>query len=82
MEQQVFHRFNVLGEDSHSISPFAMAMERRRPPAVPAVGGGFETAGSANSAIAHAEILLKAENFKVELSPMHRHPDEAGLIGA
>src|SRR5947199_979428 len=32
-------------------------------------------------AIARTEIVLKAESFKVEMLPIHRHPDDAGLIG-
>jgi ROK family protein len=47
-----------------------------------AVGGGFRDSRLGELAIARAEILLKAENFKVEMLPIHRHPDEAGLIGA
>jgi predicted NBD/HSP70 family sugar kinase len=42
----------------------------------------FAPAGSGELAIARAEIVLKAENIKVELLPIHRHPDDAGLIGA
>jgi hypothetical protein len=47
-----------------------------------AVGGGFRDSRLGELAIARAEILLKAENFKVEMLPIHRHPDDAGLIGA
>ena len=46
------------------------------------VGGGFRDSRLGELAIAHAEIVLKAENFKVEILPIHRHPDDAGLIGA
>jgi hypothetical protein len=47
-----------------------------------AVGGGFRDSRLGELAIARAEILLKAENFKVEMLPIHRHPDDAGLVGA
>jgi ROK family len=46
------------------------------------VGGGFRASRLGELAIARAEIILKAGNFKVEILPIHRHPDDAGLIGA
>ena len=46
------------------------------------VGGGFRASRLGELAIARAEIVLEAENFKVEILPIHRHPDDAGLIGA
>jgi hypothetical protein len=46
------------------------------------VGGGFRASRLGELAIAPAEIVLKAESFKVEILPIHRHPDDAGLIGA
>jgi predicted NBD/HSP70 family sugar kinase len=46
------------------------------------VGGGFRASRLGELAIARAEIVLKAESIKVELVPIHRHPDDAGLIGA
>jgi predicted NBD/HSP70 family sugar kinase len=46
------------------------------------VGGGFSNSRLGELAIARAEIILKAENFKIEMLPIHRHPDDAGLIGA
>jgi predicted NBD/HSP70 family sugar kinase len=46
------------------------------------VGGGFRASRLGELAIARAEIVLKAENVKVEIVPIHRHPDDAGLIGA
>ena len=33
-------------------------------------------------AIARTDIILKAEDFKVELVPIRYHPDDAGLIGS
>jgi hypothetical protein len=46
------------------------------------VGGGFRASRLGELAIARAEIILKAENFKVEMLPIRRPPDDAGLIGA
>jgi hypothetical protein len=46
------------------------------------VGGGFRASRLGELAIARAEIVLKAGNFKVEILPIHGHPDDAGLIGA
>src|SRR4051794_19951986 len=46
------------------------------------VGGGFRDSRLGELAIARAEIILKAEDFKVDLVPIRFHPDDAGLIGA
>lgn len=46
------------------------------------VGGGISNSRLGELAIARAEIILKAENFKIEMLPIHRHPDDAGLMGA
>ncbi|MCA1453094.1 ROK family protein [Bradyrhizobium sp. BRP22] len=46
------------------------------------VGGGFRDSRLGELAIARAEILLKADSLKVEMRPIHSHPDDAGLIGA
>src|SRR3954447_13134899 len=46
------------------------------------VGSGFRDSRLGELAIARAEIILKAENFKIEMLPIHRRPDDAGLIGA
>jgi predicted NBD/HSP70 family sugar kinase len=46
------------------------------------VGGGFRDSRLGELAIARAEIILKAEDFKIEILPIRHHPDEAGLIGA
>src|SRR6202165_28181 len=45
------------------------------------VGGGFRESRVGELAIARADILLKAEEFKVDLVPIRYHPDDAGLIG-
>jgi predicted NBD/HSP70 family sugar kinase len=45
------------------------------------VGGGFRQSRVGELAIARADIILKAEDFKVDLVPIRFHPDEAGLIG-
>src|SRR6201995_680248 len=46
------------------------------------VGGGFRDSRLGALAIARTEILLKSEDFKIDLVPIRAHPDEAGLIGA
>ena len=46
------------------------------------VGGGFRDSRLGELAIARTEIILKAEDFKIDLMPIRHHPDEAGLIGA
>jgi hypothetical protein len=46
------------------------------------VGGGFRDSRLGELAIARAEIILKAEDFKIGMLPIHNHPDDAGLIGA
>jgi predicted NBD/HSP70 family sugar kinase len=45
------------------------------------VGGGLRESRVGELAIARADIILKAEDFKVDLVPIRFHPDEAGLIG-
>src|ERR1700754_1291226 len=45
------------------------------------VGGGFRESRLGEIAIARTEIILKAEDFKVDLVPIRFHPDDAGLIG-
>jgi predicted NBD/HSP70 family sugar kinase len=46
------------------------------------VGGGFRDSRLGELAIARAEIILKDEDFKIEIMPIRHHPDDAGLIGA
>ncbi len=46
------------------------------------VGGGFRDSRLGELAIARTEIILKAEEFKIEMEPIRHHPDDAGLIGA
>jgi predicted NBD/HSP70 family sugar kinase len=45
------------------------------------VGGGFRQSRVGELAIARTDILLKAEDFEVDLVPIRFHPDDAGLIG-
>jgi predicted NBD/HSP70 family sugar kinase len=45
------------------------------------VGGGFRESRVGELAIARTDIILKAEDFKVDMVPIRFHPDEAGLIG-
>ncbi|WP_291856575.1 ROK family protein [Bradyrhizobium sp.] len=46
------------------------------------VGGGFRQSRVGEIAIARTSLLLKAEDFDVDLVPIRFHPDDAGLIGA
>jgi predicted NBD/HSP70 family sugar kinase len=46
------------------------------------VGGGFRQSRVGELAIARTNIILKAEDFDVDLVPIRFHPDDAGLIGA
>jgi ROK family protein len=45
------------------------------------VGGGFRESRMGELAIARTEIMLKSEDYKVDLVPIRFHPDDAGLIG-
>ena len=45
------------------------------------VGGGFRESRFGELAIARTEIILKEDDFKVDLVPIRFHPDDAGLIG-
>ena len=45
------------------------------------VGGGFRQSRVGELAIARTDIILKAEDFKIDLVPIRFHPDDAGLIG-
>ncbi|MFH1340548.1 MAG: ROK family protein [Pseudomonadota bacterium] len=45
------------------------------------VGGGFRQSRVGELAIARTDVLLKAEDFKVDLVPIRFDPDEAGLVG-
>jgi hypothetical protein len=45
------------------------------------VGGGFRQSRVGELAIARTDLILKAEDFKVDLMPIRFHPDDAGLIG-
>jgi hypothetical protein len=46
------------------------------------VGGGLRDSRLGELAIARAEIILKSEDFKIDMRPIRYHPDEAALIGA
>jgi ROK family len=46
------------------------------------VGGGFRDSRLGELAIARTEIILRDEDFKIEMRPIDFHPDEAALIGA
>jgi predicted NBD/HSP70 family sugar kinase len=45
------------------------------------VGGGFRQSRVGEIAIARTDLILKAEDFEVDLVPIRFHPDDAGLIG-
>src|SRR3954469_23307974 len=45
------------------------------------VGGGFRQSRVGELAIARTDIILKSEDFKVDVVPIRFHPDKAGLIG-
>src|SRR5881398_3191541 len=45
------------------------------------VGGGFRDSQLGELAIARAEIIVKAEGFRVDMLPIRFDPDDAGLIG-
>jgi predicted NBD/HSP70 family sugar kinase len=45
------------------------------------VGGGLRGSRVGELAIARTDIILKAEDFKVDMVPIRFHPDDAGLIG-
>src|SRR6202022_2593975 len=45
------------------------------------VGGGFRESRVGELAIARTDIILKAEDFQIDLLPTRFHPDEAALIG-
>jgi predicted NBD/HSP70 family sugar kinase len=45
------------------------------------VGGGFRQSRVGELAIARTDIILKAQDFEVDLVPIRFHPDDAGLIG-
>jgi hypothetical protein len=45
------------------------------------VGGGFRQSRVGELAIARADIILKSQDFEIDLVPIRFHPDEAGLIG-
>jgi predicted NBD/HSP70 family sugar kinase len=45
------------------------------------VGGGFRESRVGELAIARTDIILKSEDFKVDLVPIRFDPDDAGLIG-
>jgi hypothetical protein len=45
------------------------------------VGGGFRESRLGELAIARTGIILKSEDFDIDLVPIRFHPDDAGLIG-
>jgi hypothetical protein len=47
-----------------------------------AMGGGGGGGASGGLASARAPLILKADGIKVDMVPIHNHPDEAALIGS
>jgi hypothetical protein len=47
-----------------------------------AVGGGFRASQIGELVIGRTAVILKADEVEVDLSAIHNHPDEAGLLGA
>ncbi len=45
-------------------------------------GGGFRSSRIGELAVGRTEVLLKSDDYKIELELISNHPDEAGLIGA
>jgi len=45
------------------------------------IGGGFRHSRIGELAIARADLILKADETKIDLVPIRNHPDEAALIG-
>jgi len=45
------------------------------------VGGGFRESRLGERAIARTGIILKSEDFKIDMVPIRFHPDDAGLLG-
>ncbi len=46
------------------------------------VGGGLRSSRVGELAIGRTSVLLKEAGHKIDLVPVHNHPDEAGLLGA
>jgi predicted NBD/HSP70 family sugar kinase len=46
------------------------------------VGGGLRASRIGELVIGRSSVLLKAGGHKIDLVPIHHHPDEAGLLGA
>jgi hypothetical protein len=45
------------------------------------VGGGFRASRLGELAIGRVDLLLKTKGYPIALTPIHHHPDEAGLLG-
>ena len=64
------------------MSPGASSRPRPgRRPSASSSAAAFAKAGSARSRSRALSIMLKSEDFKVDLVPIRHHPDDAGLIG-
>src|SRR5436190_480967 len=47
-----------------------------------AVGGGLRGSRIGELVIGRTSVMLKAAGNQLDLTPIHHHPDEAGLVGA
>jgi hypothetical protein len=46
------------------------------------VGGGLRASRIGELVIGRTAVMLKSAGHKIEIAPIHHHPDEAGLIGS
>jgi len=46
-----------------------------------AIGGGFSGSRIGELVIGRAAVILKADEIKIDITPIHHDPDEAGLLG-
>lgn len=46
-----------------------------------AIGGGFRASRVGELVIGRAGVMLKADDVKIDLVPIHNDPDQAGLLG-
>ena len=46
------------------------------------IGGGFRSGRIGELAVGRTEVLLKSDDYNIELELIRNHPDKAGLVGA
>ncbi len=47
-----------------------------------AIGGGFRASRVGEMVIGRTAVILKADEVKIDIKPIHNDPDQAGLIGS